>query len=215
MVLKSDFTDTVIRDFRQISIIEKSCKFNENKFSNIVTSRNPYGFYADLFNTPEKYPSVEIYERDNGNLYKIYGVKGKKGGAKRVTGYIKRDCIEKNLNGADNFKLFFSKAYMTTSTVPPEIIVGTPHTVCTETFLQIGNFTDEKETMSCLNYIKTKFFRALLFFNRHSLNISKESFDLVPIQNFNEKWTDEKLYKKYGLTQEEINFIESMIKPMD
>lgn len=214
-LLKSDFTDTVIRDFRQISIIEKSCKFNENKFSNIVTSRNPYGFYADLFNTPEKYPSVEIYEKDNGNLYKIYGVKGKKGGAKRVTGYIKKDCIEKNLKGADNFKLFFSKAYMTTSTVPPEIIVGKPHTVCTETFLQIGNFTNEQETQNCLDYIKTKFFRALLFFNRHSLNISKESFELIPYQDFSETWTDEKLYKKYGLTQEEIDFIESMIRPME
>lgn len=214
-LLKSDFTDTVIRDFRQISIIKKSCKFNENKFSNIVTSRNPYGFYADLFNTPEKYPLIEIHEKDSGNLYKIYGVKGKKGGAKRVSGFIKRCCIEKNLNGADNFKLFFSKAYMTTSTVPPEIIIGIPHTVCTETFLQIGNFSSEKETIRCLNYIKTKFFRALLFFNRHSLNISKESFDLIPIQDFNQEWTDEKLYKKYGFTQDEIDFIESMIRPME
>ena len=40
-------------------------------------------------------------------------------------------------------------------------------------------------------------------------------YQLVPMQDFYETWTDEKLYKKYGLTQEEINFIESMIRPME
>ena len=68
---------------------------------------------------------------------------------------------------------------------------------------------------NCLSYIKTKFFRALLFFNRHSLNISRDSFELIPLQDFSEPWTDEKLYKKYGLTDEEIAFIESMIRPME
>ncbi len=213
--LKSNCTDTVIRDFRQISIIEKSCKFNESSFSGIVSSRNPYGFFADLFNTPEKYPSIKIEENDKNGLLKIYGVKGKKGGAKRVIGYVSQKNIEKNFNNVKKYKLFFSKAYMTTSTVPPEIIIGKPNTVCTETFLEIGTFISDEMTLNCLNYIKTKFFRALLFFNRHSLNISKESFGLIPIQDFNEEWTDEKLYKKYNLTQEEIDFIESMIKPME
>ena len=69
--------------------------------------------------------------------------------------------------------------------------------------------------MNCLSYIKTKFFRALLFFNRHSLNISRESFELIPLQDFSHPWTDEMLYKKYALTDEEITFIESMIRPME
>lgn len=213
--LKSECTDTVIRDFRQISIIEKACRLGEIKFSSIVSARNPYGFSADLFNTPEKYPSVAIKDFEEEGLYKIYGVKGKKGGARRVFGYIDKKSIDKNIENADKYKLLFSKAYMTTSTVPPEIIIGTPHTVCTETFLQIGNFDNEITTQNCLNYIKTKFFRALLFFNRHSLNISRESFDMIPLQNFSEQWDDEKLYKKYQLTQEEIDFIESTIKPME
>lgn len=212
--LQSECSETVIRDSRQISIIEKAAQFKETKFSSIVSSRNPYGFYADLFNTPEKYPSVPVYQEKKGNMYTIYGVKGKKGGARRVTGYIKKESIDKNIKDANNYKLLFSKAYMTTSTVPPEIIIGTPYTVCTETFLQIGTFPNEKQTLNCLDYIKTKFFRALLFFNRHSLNISKESFDLIPLQSFDEKWNDEKLYKKYKLTKQEIDFIETHIKEM-
>lgn len=214
--LKNECSDTVIRDFRQISIIEKAKKIhNEQSFSHIVSYRNPYGFFADLFNTPDKYKSIHIFENKIEDTYKIYGVKGKKGGAKRVHGYIKEHCIQKNLETAKNYKLFFSKAYMTTSTIPPEIIIGEPKTVCTETFLQIGNFSLKNNAENCLKYIKTKFFRALLFFNRHSLNISKDSFNLIPIQDFNEEWTDEKLYKKYGLTEEEIDYIESMIKPME
>lgn len=212
--LKNEYSDTVIRDFRQISIIEKALKQKETKFSSIVYSRNPYGFYADLFNTPVRYPDIKVYEKQKDYLYKIYGIKGKKGGSKRVIGYLEPDTVKKNQEGALNYKLFFSKAYTTTSTVPPKIIFAKPKEVCTETFLQIGNFKTEKESANCLSYIRTKFFRALLFFNRHSLNISKKSFDLIPLQDFFQEWTDEKLYKKYGLTQKEIDFIDSTIKPM-
>ncbi|MBQ7308396.1 MAG: Eco57I restriction-modification methylase domain-containing protein [Clostridia bacterium] len=210
--LKTEYTDTVIRDYRQCSIIEKTS--NVVKFSNIVSYRNPYGFYADLFNDPEKYSNIKLEDNEFKNSIKIYGVKGKKGGAKRIIGYIRITDVNKNLENINKFKLFFSKAYMTTSTVPPEIIIGTPQSICTETFLEIGCFDTLIQCQNCLNYIKTKFFRALLFYNRHSLNISKESFELIPMQDFNETWTDEKLYKKYNLTQQEIDFIESMIKPM-
>ena len=213
--LKSDCTNTVIRDFRQISIIEKAFKYNEERFSSIVSSRNPYGLYADLFNIPEKYADIKILNVNKNNLYKIYGVKGKKGSSKRVFGYIDKKCIKKNLDIANNYKLFFSKAYTTTSTVPPKVITGTPYTVCTETFLNIGCFSNDILAKNCLQYIKTKFFRALLFFNRHSLNISRKSFNLIPLLDFNKEWTDEKLYKRYNLSDDEIKYIETIIKPIE
>lgn len=211
--LKTDFSDTVIRDFRQSSIIEKATK--EIKFSEIVSYRNPYGFFADLFNDPNKYKDIKVCENNFINSVKIYGVKGKKGGAKRIFGYIDAKKVSKNLSNLHKYKLYFSKAYMTTSTVPPEIIIGYPNTICTETFLEIGAFETLEECQNCLSYIKTKFFRALLFYNRHSLNISKESFGLIPIQDFTKPWTDEELYAKYNLSQDEINFIKNMIKPME
>jgi len=213
--LKNDLTETVIRDFRQMSIIKKAFSKGENNFNKIVSSRNPYGFYADLFNDPDKYPEVDLQLNTFKDYIKIYGVKGKKGGAKRTIGYVNPKAISKENDSLKKYKLFFSKAYMTTSTVPPEIIIGEPNTISTETFLQIGTFDNKDTAMKCLEYIKTKFFRALLFYNRHSLNISRESFSLIPLQDFKEDWTDEKLYKKYGLTYDEIDFIESMIKPME
>ena len=222
--LKSEFSETIIRDFRQSSIIQKAavCK---SKFQSIVSARNPYGFNADFFNTPEAYPNITVYEAPQVGTIKIHGVKGKKGGAKRVFGYIKENKIDKGQDSINQYKLFFSKAYMTTSTVPPEIIVGGPKTICTETFLLIGGFNTRNEAENCLSYIKTKFFRALLFYNRHSLNISRESFELIPLQDFTLNsdidWSlstdaiDKQLYDKYCLDQTEIDFIESMIKPME
>lgn len=211
--LQTDVTSTVIRDYRQITIVEKTnigCRFSE-----IVSTRNPYGFSADLFNDPTKYASAALTSSPELNKYKIFGVKGIKGGAKRTTGYVYLDRNEDKDGNLSKYKLFFSKAYMTTSTVPPEIIEAKPNEICTETFLQIGGFDTLEMAQNCLSYIKTKFFRALLFYNRHSLNISKESFALIPMQDFSKPWTDAELYKKYDLSQEEIDFIESMIKPME
>lgn len=212
--LKTDITETVIRDYRQLSIIEKAHKKCSAKFSEIASTRNPYGYYSDLFNCPEKYKKTYLSMEVINNYYKCYGVKGKKGGAKRVVGYVSPNSVERNHEAIGKWKLYFSKAYMTTSTVPPEIIIGEPNTVCTETFIQIGPFDTKYEALNCLSYIHSKFFRALLFYNRHSLNISKESFNLIPMEDFSHSHTDEELYKKYELSENEITFIEENIKPM-
>ena len=211
--LNNDFSDIIIRDARQISIIKKTR--TDKTFDTIVSPRNPFGFNADFFNSPKNYENITTFSEAAHGRCKIYGVKGKKGGAKRTSTYIKESCVIRNTDLIDKYKLFFSKAYTTTATIPPEIIIGHPSTICTETFLNIGKFKSENQVYNCLSYIKTKFFRALLFFNRHSLNISRESFNLIPLQDFSKPWTDEELYKKYGLTEEEINFIESMIRPME
>lgn len=222
--LRSDVSETIIRDYRQSSIIQKA-SVEKKKFQNIVSVRNPFGFNADFFNTPESYSNITVYEASDKTRVKIYGVKGKKGGAKRVFGYIAENNVNKNTASINQYKLFFSKAYMTTSTVPPEIIVGLPKTICTETFLMIGGFDSKIEAENCLAYIKSKFFRALLFYNRHSLNISRESFELIPMQDFTFNsdidWNlsteeiDRQLYMKYNLDSTEITFIDTMIKPME
>lgn len=63
--------------------------------------------------------------------------------------------------------------------------------------------------------MQTKFFRFLLQQSLYSQNISKDRFQFVPKESWMEKWNDKKLYAKYGLTNDEIDFIESMIKPME
>ena len=112
-------------------------------------------------------------------------------------------------------ELFHSYAYTTTATVPPEIIIGGPGEISTETFLRIGIFDTKKEALNCLSYIKTKFFRALLSFNRIQKNLSKSTFELIPLLDFNKSFSDLDLYKKFDLDEKEIDYIEKNIKKME
>ena len=77
------------------------------------------------------------------------------------------------------------------------------------------NVLTQNEAENMITYLKTRFVRFLMLPQILSISISKQSFQFVPTQNFLEPWTDEKLYEKYGLTNDEIAFIESMIRPMD
>jgi site-specific DNA-methyltransferase (adenine-specific) len=63
--------------------------------------------------------------------------------------------------------------------------------------------------------MQTKFFHLMISFRKISQDAWKKAYHFVPLQDFSQTWTDEKLYKKYGLTQEEIEYIESMIRPME
>jgi site-specific DNA-methyltransferase (adenine-specific) len=90
-----------------------------------------------------------------------------------------------------------------------------PKEVCTETYLILGVFEKALLAKNMATYVKSKFFRFLLLQSLTSIHITKESFQFVPMQDFSKPWTDEELYAKYQLTQEEIDFIESMIKPME
>lgn len=100
-----------------------------------------------------------------------------------------------------------------------------PNEVCTHSYLVIGNFLNEKDANNLLLYLKTKYVRFLILLALSSIHISKSTFSFVPMQDFTSKsdidWNksiadiDKQLYTKYGFTDEEIEFVESMIKPME
>ncbi|MDE7159501.1 MAG: Eco57I restriction-modification methylase domain-containing protein [Muribaculaceae bacterium] len=103
-------------------------------------------------------------------------------------------------------------------------VIGVPVIGHTDTFLSIGKFADAQEASACLNYVKSKFARCLLGTLKATQHNPKDTWANVPIQNFTPDsdidWSksveeiDAQLYKKYNLTDDEIAFIESMIKPM-
>ena len=66
-----------------------------------------------------------------------------------------------------------------------------------------------------MSYIATKFFRFLVLLKKNSQNAARGVYQLVPQQDFSKAWTDEELYEKYGISDEEIAFIDTMIRPMD
>ena len=106
--------------------------------------------------------------------------------------------------GKDGTRKVFSK-----------IQIAPPGAVCTETYLVIGAFDTEEEAQSLVTYMKTRFFRFLVSLTMFSHHITKSGYQFVPIQDFSKPWTDEELYDKYELSQEEVDFIQSMIRPME
>ena len=90
-----------------------------------------------------------------------------------------------------------------------------PIEVVTETYIVVDYYTSQSEAENCGLYLTTKFARFLVYLTLSSMHIVRENFQFVPIQDFSELWTDEKLFSKYNLTEDEITYIESIIRPMD
>lgn len=92
-------------------------------------------------------------------------------------------------------------------------VIG-PQEACTHSYFTIGKFENLEEAQNLYNYLKTKFARFLILLAMTSTHLSRNVLLFLPRQNFNSAWTDQKLYKKYGFTSDEINLIEETIKEM-
>jgi site-specific DNA-methyltransferase (adenine-specific) len=90
-----------------------------------------------------------------------------------------------------------------------------PGTICTETYLVIGSYKKKTQATNLVAYMKTRFFRFLVAQFMYSHHITKDAYSFVPVLDMSTKWTDELLYKRYGITKPEIEFIESKIRPME
>jgi site-specific DNA-methyltransferase (adenine-specific) len=102
---------------------------------------------------------------------------------------------------------------MTKDIIKP--IISEPNSINTETYIMNGPYDSEVQAVNAVSYIKTKFFHFLLGLKKITQHTTANTYQFIPLQDFSEPWTDEKLYKKYGLTEDEVAFIESMIRPMD
>ena len=134
-------------------------------------------------------------------------------------GYIDIDQIPKNASLIKDFKVLIPRAGSGSDSFPHSIL-GHPfvvenNTACTETYIIAGIYKKRSHAVSLQKYISTRFFRFLVLLMKNTQDATSRVYSFVPIQNFDEHWTDEKLYKKYKLTSEEIEFIESMIRPME
>ena len=200
-------SDIVIREPNIISILNKIKLFGEQSFSTLVSTRNAFKTEnLDSIISLEK-TERRIFMRENNE---------------RVFKYIKNDyLVSKNFELSKKYKLFISKADGAAgqigNPIPARILgkveFGYPNDICSETFLCIGPFETENELENVKSYIYTKFFRCIVGIRKNK-NMTSDTYQFVPIQDFSKPWTDEELYKKYNLTQEEIDFIESMIRPM-
>jgi Eco57I restriction-modification methylase len=139
------------------------------------------------------------------------------------TGFIERDAIPRNADWVDQWKVFLSGTASEhggqtdksgTRRVFSRILIGSPGTACTETYLVAGRFRTEAEATNFGTYLRTKFVRFLVSLRTNTQHLYSERFAFVPKLPMDREWTDEMLYKTYKLTKDEVAFIEKMIRPM-
>ncbi len=212
--LVEDGDEIFVRDDRLISIKNRVAAYKEPSFETIVSSMKPYGLRGDVFKNPAKYGLPLMSDKEKKGYYRILGLDN----LKRAYRYIPQNYPLPTNNGSLNkWKLFITRNWGIGSydDVPSAPVIAGPGNLCTETFIEFGPFETKQEVENVLSYLSTKFFRALVAIRKQDQGSSKAVYHYVPIQDFSKPWTDAELYEKYGLTQAEIDFIESMIRPMD
>lgn len=200
----------LIRDPRIYIFLEKTQFFLP--FTSLVSKVRPFGIRTYLFNEPSRIPEANLSYTEFANSVCVYGVKGIKGGAKRVKGYIDSKAITSSRDSINKYKLFFTTSYSTNAVKPPEIIFAGPNEIATETFLMIGPFETRAQAENCKSYMETNLFRTLLYFGKGTMHVNQDVFRFIPLVDLNKKWDDDLLIKELELTAEHITIIDSILK---
>ena len=200
-----------------MSIIDKISAISKTSMSSIIAPYMPFGLRSYERGTalPES-PTDVLMHHSKG------------------TGYVSRDMIKACFEYVDKYNVIIGKAISghlgeTDENGQVKLLATTkiinPGEVVSESYLAIGIFDSYSEANACYKYVISRFARFLLLQGLTSMNITNERFLFVPLQDFTKgsdiDWSssvseiDKQLYKKYGLADNEISFIESMIKPME
>jgi len=198
-----DEFDVFVRDPRAVEILHKIQAKSEYSIIDILTGDTPFGIATNF----------DGYREELSNDVAIHLVKN----GKRIVGYMPRVEIKKNIHLIDLWKVLTPEAHGGNSV--PNVVLGKPvisepGSVCTQTFLAFW-LQSEAEAKSLYSYIGTKFFRFLVSLRKITQHALRSTYTWVPQQAWDRTWTDQVLYKKYGLTNEQIEYIESVIKPMN
>ena len=200
--------DSFIRFNEAVSIINKIPK-EDQIFYKFVSPRKPFGIATDFKINKSITSGVKLFAYPNNGWIDILQVPAHK------------EWIGK-------YKVFISYAYGERGDFPYFSIgkpfYGYPMTCCSETYLVIYPCNSEEEMKNVAVYLRTKFLRFLVLLKKNTQHATSKVYSLVPFQNFTSKgdidWSqsvadiDRQLYTKYKLTEDEIAFVESMIKPM-
>ena len=205
-------TDVFIRYNEALPIIKKVIKVEtgsdvslalppNKQFMTLVSSRKPFGFDT-MFKGKATASKATVLIYQNGG-----------------TGYVARSEITKNLDVIDKWKVFIPPLGSGSDAFPHPILgkpfIGKPGSISTETYLFVGPFKNELEAKNALTYITSQVLRLLVLLHKPSQHATQTVYTFVPMQDFSQPWTDEKLRKKYGITNKEWAFVEKMIRPMD
>ena len=203
-----DVYDVLVRRNEAVSILDKVRAYRvggkpEPTLEKQVSSRKPFGF-------PTNFHGAKSSE-GLSNPVKLYG-------SQRVS-WVRRSDIQQNPEWIDDWKVLLTAVQGTSAAVETKFlsnpIIAGPGEACTETYLVAGRFDSEKAAQRYAAYLRTRFVRFLVSLRKSTQHANRGVYAFVPDTPLNCDWTDEKLYKRYGLIKDEIAFIESVVRPME
>lgn len=198
-----DDYDVLVRLNDAVSILDKVRVVKEPTLDAVVSSQKPFGLrtYVHGAATPTGL-------KDPIKLF----------GSQRVS-WVARSDIPQNQPWIDDWKVLMTRVQGTSAAVETKFlskpIVAGPGTACTESYLVAGRFTSEAQANRFASYLRTRFVRFMVSLRKATQDAPKNVYAFAPQVPLDQEWTDAKLYERYGLTEDEIKFIESQVAEHD
>ncbi len=194
--------DVFVRDSRAVSILHKVLQFGEPTVNSILARDKEFGWTSnfDGFHTRMREGDVPLYY-----IRKM----------KRGVGYIARDAIPKSTHLVDKWKVLVPQAFNGGDGLPHQILgkplIAPSPSVCTQSFL-FFNVDSQSQAKSVQSYYLTRFFRFLVSVRKITQHATHSTYAWVPMQIWDRTWTDEELFEKYGISEEEVAYIASQVR---
>ena len=198
-----DAYDILVRRNEAVPILDKVKAKGERTLDSRVSSGKPFGLRTFFHGKPSS----------NGlkKPVKLFG-------SQKVS-WVSRSEISTNSEWIDEWKVLMTAVQGTSAAIETKFlskpIIAEPGTACTETYIVAGHFENETIAINYAMYLRTRFVRFLVSLRKATQHATRDVYSFVPDLPLDQEWTDEKLYKRYELTKEEVAFIESQVAAHD
>jgi site-specific DNA-methyltransferase (adenine-specific) len=202
-----DAYDVLVRRNEAISILEKVRAYRQNgmpepTLDQRVSSSKPFGFRTNFHGVAEPKKLKEPV--------KLFG-------SQRVT-WIERSAVHTNVEWIDKWKVLLVGLQGTSSAVEYRFVgtpkIAGPGEVCSETYLVAGRFDSSDEAQNYAAYLQTRLLRFLVSLRKVAQHATRDVYAFVPDLTYDRAWSDTDLYERYGLSADEIAFVESIARPV-
>ena len=213
--------ETFIRNDTQISILHKVRAQKENSFSKWLNAGRFYGFHTkvewakkDGHGRIQTADGKDFIPMTSKPIYaddvKVYIHGGEC--------YVEKNSVPKNNNAVNEYKVIIPRSGNPGGSIVGKPKLSEPNSCSSNTYVVVlppESGLNAESASNIMDYIKTKFFRFLVAIKTSTQDMPPKAYEFVPLQDFSKKWTDQMLYKKYGLAQQEIQVIENSIPAME
>jgi hypothetical protein len=200
-----DEFDLLVRQNEGVRILRKVKALGEPTFEQRVSSQKPFNLHTNF----------------KGAASKLGLKKALRMHSSRAISWVPRAEVTKSVDLIDRWKVFLVAASDGNETFPAPIwdlakgpFVGAPGEICNGSYLVVYPSDDEATAEAVVAFLRTRFVRFLVSLRKIAQHNDAGRFSFVPDLPMDREWTDDQLYERYGLSSEEITFIESQIKEM-